>query len=76
MVKKLKQNAAIALARKYGFDLQLILAIGAKTHGQWTGTHDLLMYPILYGRANSYAVSIIAINGATVERFNFTEEKK
>ena len=72
MVKKLKQSAAIAVARKYGFDLQRILDMGVETLSVYSGSHDLLMCPILYGHPNSYAVSIIAINGDTVERFNFT----
>lgn len=73
MVKKLNTGAAIALARKYGFDLQLIVTLGVETFAQGqTGSHDLMVCPCLYGRPNTYAASITNLNGKTVERFNFT----
>jgi hypothetical protein len=68
MVKKLNSSAAIALANKYGFNLQMILSLGIKTHSTAeTGKHALMVcrYP------TTYAAAIYNRDGDTVERFNF-----
>lgn len=68
MVKKLSRDAAAAAARKYGFDLPLMLSVGVKTFvTSQTGDHDL----VVYRYPTTFAVVVTNLDGDIVERFNF-----
>lgn len=68
MVKKMSSSAAVALARKYGFDLSVMLSVGVKTFvTSQTGAHDL----VVYRYPTTLAAVITNLDGDIVERFNF-----
>jgi hypothetical protein len=68
MVRRLRNDVAIATARKYGFDLQFLLSTGIVTFATCqTGSHDM----VVYRYPTTYAVVITNLDGDTVERFNF-----